>query len=121
MVRHAPFSEAGGAQATKALLDDAPHLTAIFAQSLHQAVGVLFAAAACGRSVPDQLSVICYDDMPLAEFLQPPLTTVRVALEALGSASFDALVRQIDGNEPGDILVPADARVIVRKSTAIRA
>jgi DNA-binding LacI/PurR family transcriptional regulator len=118
IVRNAPFSEAGGFQAARELLTANPQVTAIFAQSLRQAVGVEFAAGELGYAIPDQLSLVCYDDMPLADFLRPPLTTVRVPLEALGSASFDALSEQLDGEEPRDVVVPSKPEVIVRQSTA---
>jgi DNA-binding LacI/PurR family transcriptional regulator len=118
IVRNAPFSEAGGAQAARELLTTSPDVTAIFTQSLRQAVGVEFAAGELGYAIPDRLSLVCYDDMPLADFLQPPLTTVRVPLEALGSASFDALSEQLEGKRPRDVIVPSSPEVIVRQSTA---
>ena len=96
VVSHADFSERGGAQATRALLTRNPELTAIFTQSLPQAVGAEFAATELDYAIPQRLSLICYDDMPLADYLHPPLTTIRVPLEALGSAAFDALLAQIE-------------------------
>ena len=118
IVRHAAFSEAGGAEAAHALMTHEPRPTAIFTQSLRQAVGVQFAAVTMGVTVPDELSLIAYDDMPLADFLQPPLTTIRVPLESLGSAAFDALTEQLDGEAPNDLVVATNPQVIVRKSTA---
>ena len=56
--------------------------------------------------------------MPLADYLHPPLTTIRVPLEALGSAAFDALLAQIDGEGSQDVIVPTNPEVIVRQSTA---
>jgi DNA-binding LacI/PurR family transcriptional regulator len=118
VVSHAEFSERGGAQATRALLTRNPELTAIFTQSLPQAVGAEFTATELDYAIPQRLSLVCYDDMPLADYLHPPLTTIRVPLEALGSAAFDALLSQIDGAESQDIVVPTNPEVIVRQSTA---
>lgn len=116
-VRHGAFSETGGAEAARALLDAQPRPTAIFAQSLSQAVGAQFAIVSAGYSIPDEISLISYDDMPLAEFLQPPLTTIRVPLETLGSVAFDALFDQLRGGIPSDVVVPSNPEVIVRSST----
>ena len=102
-----------------ALLTRNPELTAIFTQSLPQAVGAEFAATELDYAIPQRLSLVCYDDMPLADYLHPPLTTIRVPLEALGSAAFDALLAQIDGAESHDIVVPTNPEVIVRQSTAL--
>lgn len=113
----AEYSERGGARATRALLAAHEDVTAIFAASLPQAVGVLYTANELGIAIPDQLAVISYDDMPLAEFLCPAVTTIRVPLEELGAAAFEALYRQIDGDEPADIVVDSAPQVIARKST----
>lgn len=118
VVSHAEFSERGGAQATRALLTRNPELTAIFTQSLPQAVGAEFAASELGFPIPERLSLVCYDDMPLADYLHPPLTTIRVPLEALGAAAIDALLGQIDGAAGQDVTVPSNPEVIVRQSTA---
>ena len=118
VVSHAEFSERGGAQATRALLSRTPGLTAIFTQSLPQAVGAAFAAPELGYAIPQRLSLVCYDDMPLSDYLHPPLTTIRVPLEALGSAAIDALLAQIDGAPFEDVTVPSNPEVIVRQSTA---
>jgi LacI family transcriptional regulator len=117
-VAHGRFSEQSGAEAARSLLETDPTITGIFTQSLTQGVGALYAIQRMGFSIPEQVSVISYDDMPLAEFLQPSLTTVRVPLEALGVAAFDALSAQLDGQPSEDVVVPTEPTVIVRESTA---
>jgi LacI family transcriptional regulator len=112
------FSEAGGAELTCALLARHPRLTAISTGGLSQAVGALHAAWELGREVPCDLSVISHDDMPLAAFLIPPLTTVRMPLAELGAAAVDALLAQLDGEEPHDVVVATEPVVVVRSSTA---
>lgn len=112
------FTEAGGAGAALQLLRADPDLTAVYVSTLAQGVGVLHAADELGLQVPEDLSVIAYDDMPLAEFLRPSLTTIRMPLAELGGAAVDALIGQLLGNEPQDVLVAGEPVVVVRSSTA---
>ena len=117
-VAEGDFTEEGGATLTRSLLARYPDLTAVSTGGLSQAIGALHAARALGRRVPEDVSVISYDDMPLAEYLHPPLTTVRMPLAELGAAGVDALVDQLLGEAPHDVVVPTEPEVIVRKSTA---
>jgi DNA-binding LacI/PurR family transcriptional regulator len=117
-VADSDFAESGGADAARRLLTEHPDVTALYVSSLAQAVGVLHAAAEGGRRVPADLSVIAYDDMPLAEYLRPPLTTLRMPLAALGAAAVDALLEQLAGGEPRNVVVGGEPTVVVRGSTA---
>ncbi len=112
------FTESGGAEAAERLLESRPDLTALYVSTLAQAVGVLHAVAGLGLRVPEDLSLVAYDDMPLADYLTPPLTTIRMPLAELGAAAVDALVEQLLGAEPEDVVVPGDPEVVVRGSTA---
>jgi len=112
------FTEAGGARLTDELLRRHSRLTAITTGGLSQAVGALHAAWELGLAVPDDLSVVSFDDLSLAEYLRPPLTTVRMPLAELGAAGVDALVDQMLGGEPRDVVVETRAEVVVRSSTA---
>lgn len=115
-VSHGPFTEAGGARATDRLLRRHPDLTAIYSSSLAQAVGVVHALHVQGRAIPEDVSVIAYDDLPLAEHLTPPLDTVAMPLAELGLTAVRALVDQIDGGAPRDIEVPTPPRLVSRGS-----
>jgi LacI family transcriptional regulator, galactose operon repressor len=112
------FTEAGGARLTGELLRRHNGLTAITTGGLSQAVGALHAAWERGRVVPRELSVVSFDDLSLAEYLRPPLTTVRMPLDRLGAAGVDALVDQLIGGEPCDVVVETRPEVVVRASTA---
>jgi DNA-binding LacI/PurR family transcriptional regulator len=80
------YVEAGFAQGLELLsLPDRP--TAVFAGSDMQALGVLRAAHQLGLRVPEDLSVVGYDDLPLASWVGPPLTTVRQPLREMGAAA----------------------------------
>jgi DNA-binding LacI/PurR family transcriptional regulator len=117
-VADSEFAERGGAEAAHRLLAEHPDVTALYVSSLAQAVGVLHAAAEAGRCVPDDLSVVAYDDMPLADYLRPPLTTLRMPLADLGAAAVDALLEQLVGGEARNVVVGGEPTVVVRGSTA---
>lgn len=95
-----------GMAATEKLLDLAPPPTAIFASNDEMAAGVLFAARLRGIKVPEQLSIIGFDDTPIASRLWPPLTTVRWPIVAMGrSAALKLIATTDDGiNEPSSFL-----------------
>jgi LacI family transcriptional regulator, galactose operon repressor len=78
-------------------LDEPP--TAVFAASDMMAIGAIRAAGDAGLNVPADLSVIGYDDIQLADHMNPPLTTVRQDKAGLGVAAGSALVRLIDGEQ----------------------
>lgn len=118
VVARGDFSESGGAAATARLLRDAPDLTAIYTSTLTQAVGALHALRQAGRRVPRDVSLLTYDDLPFAEYLDPPLTATAMPLQELGAAAVDALLAQLAGEPPRDVLVPGAPVVIERASTA---
>jgi LacI family transcriptional regulator len=89
-----------GIAATQSLLDVSPRPTAIFASNDDMAAGVLLAARQRGLSVPEQLSIVGFDDHPLASRLWPPLTTVHWPMKAMGrSAALKLIGDMIDENE----------------------
>ncbi|MCU1512342.1 MAG: transcriptional regulator, LacI family protein, partial [Arthrobacter sp.] len=95
-----------------------PEVTAVYTSTLNQAIGALHALRELGFSVPEQISVISYDDLPLADYLQPPLTTIAMPLVDLGRTAVNALCDQLNGEPPSDLMIPSDPQVITRKSTA---
>ncbi|WP_153393758.1 LacI family DNA-binding transcriptional regulator [Ornithinicoccus halotolerans] len=117
-VVHGTFDEEGGAEATSRLLRRHPEVTGVYVSSLTQAVGVLHAARALGRPAPGGLSVISFDDSPLARYLDPPLTCVSTSLEELGERAVDALISQLEGQLVGDVVISGQSNVVRRQSTA---
>ena len=89
-VVYTDFNRDGGAEAAAALLDADPGLTAIVALNDSMAVGALAALRERGIDVPGEVSVIGFDDMPIARDMTPPLTTVRLPLVEMGDARDDA-------------------------------
>lgn len=112
------LTEQGGAAATHKLLTRHPELTAIFASTLSQAVGSLHAIRALGLRVPTDISVLGYDDLPLADYLDPPLTTIAMPLAELGAAAVHAVVQQILGEPPCDVTIAIPPSVVERRSVA---
>ena len=88
-----------GKQGTFELLDRFPDLTAIYAASDEMAVGVIAAAFERGIRVPDGLSVVGYDDLPIAEMTTPPLTTIHQPLYKMGFKAASMLLDHIHGRE----------------------
>ncbi|MEP6813486.1 MAG: LacI family DNA-binding transcriptional regulator [Actinomycetota bacterium] len=112
------FEVAGGAIAASQLLglDDPP--TAIFAFNDNMAIGAMQAARARGVRVPDELSVVGFDDLEEAELVTPALTTIRQPLAEMGRIAVSLLLRLLD-NQPLEALhVELATRLIVRESTA---
>lgn len=112
------FTAAGGAAATTTLLDrPAPPTAVIYANDL-MAVGGMQAARAAGRHIPGDLSVVGFDDIPLAPHLSPALTTVSADVDALGRRCATALLNLVEGRPPdGGWLDPP--RLLRRGSTAV--
>jgi LacI family transcriptional regulator len=87
------FQVEPGFKAASQLLARHPETTAIVAANDLLAIGVLRAMSAAGRSVPDDVSVTGYNDMPYADMIQPALTTVRVPYREMGELAARALLR----------------------------
>jgi LacI family transcriptional regulator len=94
------FTEASGWRAAQRLtsLDVPP--SAIFAANDAMAVGVLSYLRAAGIDVPSQIAVVGFDDIPVARFLTPPLTTVRVGVAALGARATAVLLQALERSPP---------------------
>jgi DNA-binding LacI/PurR family transcriptional regulator len=116
-IEHDDFTERGGAAAAMRLLHTHPELTALYAGTLSQAVGTMHAVRELGLRIPEDVSVISYDDLPLAEYLDPPLTTVAMPLDRLGAAAIDAVVDQIRGHRTQDVTIPDAPHIVARRST----
>ncbi len=91
-----------GVAATERLLDLSPRPTAIFACNDEMAAGVLYAARVRGLSVPDDLSIIGFDDTPIAARLWPQLTTVRWPIVAMGRSAAIKLISNTATNSDED-------------------
>jgi DNA-binding LacI/PurR family transcriptional regulator len=94
-----------------------PSVTAVFAANDHIALGLLWALHEAGRRVPEDVSVIGFDDIPESAFFTPPLTTVRQDFTALGRRAVNLVLEQIAGAlsvTPAPIVIPTE--LVVRRS-----
>jgi DNA-binding LacI/PurR family transcriptional regulator len=94
---------------------------AIFVANDQMALGVLRAMQEKGRRVPEEVSVVGFDDIPESPYFLPPLTTVRQDFDEVGSLGVRALLAWIEGGRAPDGGAAVPPRLIVRASTAARA
>jgi LacI family transcriptional regulator len=106
-----------GVEAAQHLLQLGQRPTAIFALTDVTAVGVMHVAAEMGLKVPQQLSVIGFDDIPLANFMIPSLTTVAQPIQAMGEQAARLVLHHIESADHPIETVVLDTRLVVRHST----
>jgi LacI family transcriptional regulator len=109
-----------GERACARLLDRRPDVTAIFAANDMLAIGCLRALRRNGVRVPEEVSLVGFNDMQFVDLLDPPLTTVRVPQAAMGQAAAALLLELVGGATPPPTpaLVELPGSLIVRGSTA---
>ncbi len=95
-----------------------PAPTAIFGSSDYIVIGIIRGLKQAGVAVPSQMSVVGFDDMPLTELFNPPLTAIRQPVEALGRHGFQALFSLLNGDQP-DMLTMLPVELIERESVAV--
>lgn len=105
-----------GYQGALEILSKAPEVTALVCATDEIAIGALSAAWQRGRHVPEDLSLVGFDDVPVASVVTPPLTTVRQPFEALAQTAFDLLLERLDDSavQPQCVVLPTE--LIVRES-----
>ena len=94
-----------------------PQTTAVFSANDQMALGLIHGLFDRGRRVPEDISVVGFDDVPEAQYYRPALTTVRQDFEQIGRVAVESLIRQIEGAGP-ERIAPLEAQLIVRESTA---
>jgi LacI family transcriptional regulator len=90
------FSEESGARAGREILAMSPRPDAVFAANDAMAIGLLHAFQKAGVKVPGEIAVAGFDDVPIARFLTPPLTTVGVAIADLGALAIQRLLQAME-------------------------
>jgi DNA-binding LacI/PurR family transcriptional regulator len=111
-------TEQVGYRAMQELLQRGLPLDAVFAASDMLAIGALHALADARISVPEQLSVVGFDDLPIAGFASPALTTVLQDTKLAGEILVDRLLKQIRGEPAESAMLPA--QVVIRRSCGAR-
>ncbi|MDG4764538.1 LacI family DNA-binding transcriptional regulator [Solwaraspora sp. WMMD406] len=113
----ADWSAASGYRAGQ-MLARMRDVTAVFAANDHLALGILRALSERGRRVPDEVSIVGFDDVPEAAYFTPPLTTVRPDFDAVAKASLALLLRQIESGARSDERHTIDPTLVRRDSVA---
>ena len=116
LIQHSLFTLEGGQAAASALLDRG--CTAAVCASDMMALGAIRAARQRGLAVPEDFSVIGFDDSPLIAFTDPPLTTIRQPVPAMGQAAVRALLEEIGGTPAPHSEFVFLPELVVRGSTA---
>ena len=114
LVRYGDFSAASGTAAMHDLLDTRPDLDAVFAASDLMAAGALRALRDRGRSVPDEVAVVGFEDSALAQRTEPALTTVHQSVDRMGREMVRLLLARIAGEQAQPVVL--DTHLVVRES-----
>ena len=117
-IRFGDFHMSGGRDHARALLSSPDRPTAIFAGSDLQALGAIEAARALGLRVPEDVSIVGYDDIPLAQWMTPRLTTVHQPLRRMGEEAARLAIRLSEGTAEATPRMDLATSLVVRESTA---
>lgn len=114
----ASYDEAGGELAATRLLRSTPRPTALFVANVRAAIGAMAATRRCGLSMPADVSLVGFHDAPVAMYLEPELTTVKMPLREMGSAAVESLLALFEGNAVEDVRISTRPELVVRGSTS---
>jgi LacI family transcriptional regulator len=106
-----------GYDAMRRILRDAPHVTAVLASADALAIGAMRAAHAAGLRVPDDVSIVGMDDIDIAAFQNPPLTTVRQFIGELATLGVQLLLDILNGDEVDQAERVLRPELVVRQSS----
>ncbi|MFD4661648.1 LacI family DNA-binding transcriptional regulator [Kitasatospora sp. NPDC058444] len=118
LVREGDFHHESGRRVGLELLTLPDRPTAVFAGNDLQALGLYEAARELGLRVPEELSVVGFDDLPLARWVGPPLTTVRQPLTEMAETAARLVIDLARGVRPGTLRVDLATSLVERSSTA---
>jgi len=111
------FTETGGYQAARAIAALSPRPTAVFAANDAMAIGALSALRELGLTVPGDIAVAGFDDIPMARYMSPPLTSVHVEISELGARAMGVLlaaVQERNRHERRQLVLPTT--LVIRQS-----
>ena len=115
LIAYADFSESTAYEAMQRLLHHKPD--AVFIQSDAKAIGAIRAIREAGLTVPDDIGVVGFDDLPVALLSKPPLTTIRQPIPETGMAAVNTLIRILKNPTIEPIVVKLPVELIVRESS----
>jgi len=117
LVREGDFDIQSGYREMKSLLAAGQEFTAVFVASDNVALGAYSGLSEAGLLIPDDVSVVGFDDIPLASFISPTLTSVAVPGQEIAIESYNLLTRLMRGEIPESRSVTLPTRVIPRQSS----
>lgn len=117
LVREGDFETKSGYKQMKSLLATGKKFTAAFVASDAVAVGAYNAIREAGLSIPDDISIVGFDDLPLSSFISPALTTVRLPAREIAQESCYLLMRLMKREFPDHRMVSLPTTLIIREST----
>jgi DNA-binding LacI/PurR family transcriptional regulator len=100
------------------LLARSPRITALFCNVDFYAVQIVSALQSMGYRVPDDISVVGFDDLDISQMIHPQLTTVQVNRSAMSQVAIERLVARMEGDTRAPLFIHVGSRLIVRESTA---
>ena len=116
MIRYADFDPQSGYDRMKSLLESGRKFTAVFVASDNVAMGVKAALRETGLRIPEDISLVGFDDIPWAQYADPPLTTVHLQAEQLARTACLVLMDLLQGVEPEIKQQIIGTQLVVRKS-----
>ena len=117
VVLHGDFSIESGKTAGERLLSRSKRPTAVFCFNDEMAIGVIEAAREAGVRVPGDLSIVGFDDIRFARYLDPPLTTIAQPMREIGERTARLLLEILDGSTTAPVSVTLPHKLVVRAST----
>jgi len=112
------YTEEGGVRAIRALLDGGASFSAVLASNDLSAIGAIRALAERGLRVPEDVSVVGFDDIHISAFINPPLTTVHQPAAEIAQRATELLVARIRGEDVADRRHLLEPTLVVRDSAA---
>jgi DNA-binding LacI/PurR family transcriptional regulator len=120
LIGYGDFSPASGEAAMTKILHTPDRPSAVFVASDTVALGALKAIREAGLQVPRDIALVGFDDAPLSEFIEPPLTTMRLPAFGLGWGAADMLIRLINQEVVRQPSVLLETELVVRKSCGMQ-
>ena len=120
LIGYGDWTHASGYRAMQQIIANGQLFTALFAHNDRMAIGAMSALHSLGLRVSQDVSVVGFDDIPEAEFSDPPLTTVRQPLEEIGRTAARLLIQRVENPQLGPVQVLLDTELVLRSSCARR-
>ncbi len=117
LMREGAYTPASGFIAMQELLKVSPRPTAVFVASDVVCLGALHAIKVAGLSIPQDIAVVGFDDIPLANYYDPPLTTIHIPSYGLGWAAGERLVRLVRGEGLDQEGLLLESKLVIRESS----